>query len=260
MGNDSWYLPENLEAQEEREIAAAARGSINPDNDFPSYYAYLKGINKDHIKKHILFGGVQAAAYAQVLERALSRKGLALRGNVLDLGCAIGTITEALRALHASNQATGIDISQSAIAAAKIENPRCAFLRQSADNLDAVPDASVDVIHAREFYPFTRTSDQEYQLKYLRLFHGKLKPGGLVVLQSRELPHGIEVTISQRKPEIAAMGFNIVGVEQIMGFKSARLYRLIPLTPVYLLLTTLEKYGRRLKRAPQNNLYILAKR
>lgn len=259
MDQPGWYLPENLEAQEKRELELAARGVLDPESDFSSHYAYLKGINTDLIKPHALTDPAAAAAYAQVIAQALKRRGLSLCGEVLDLGCAVGTITDALAGENPHGRTSGIDLSQSAIAAAQRNHPRCAFFRQRADRLENFPDASLSIIHAREFYPFTRTDDQDYQLMYLKLLSAKLRPGGAVVLQSRRDPDRLEKTIRERATEIAALGLPAISVEPVMGLKTARLFSALSCPPLYGALTGAEMLARKIIGAPLNLLFILAK-
>ena len=193
-----WILPENLRQQEQRERGQVDRGEFDGGGDFGSYYAYRLGVSEEFIKSHAVSDDLWAMTYGRNLQALLGRMGLSLAGRVLDVGCAVGSVTNALARL-ASGDAMGIDISEDAILAAKERYPKCTFYHQSADTLDNFENGAFDVIHAREFYPFTRTSDAEYHQMYLELFRSKLRPGGYVVLQMVDLDEGFSSTFSSIK-------------------------------------------------------------
>ena len=67
----------------------------------------------------------------------------------------------------------------------------CSFSCQPADDLSNFPDNHADIIHGREFYPFTRTNDADYQVDILNGYLLKLKSGGAVVLSMVCLSKGL---------------------------------------------------------------------
>ena len=83
----------------------------------------------------------------------------AAHGPILDVGCGIGTVTHAIRAACGpGTDCQGIDLSESAIRVARRRYADCAFRVASADDLGAFADGTFSLVHAREFYPFTRSS------------------------------------------------------------------------------------------------------
>ncbi|MBF0541796.1 MAG: class I SAM-dependent methyltransferase [Nitrospirae bacterium] len=178
-----WILPENLRKSQELERKLVDNGTFNGSSDFGSYYAYLKGINYDFIKPHAISDDRIALEYAKNISALINKFNLKLSGNIIDIGCAIGTVTNALNILNKDGKTYGLEISEDGIKAAINNYPDCNFLCQSADNLDNFQDEYFDVIHSKEFYGFTRTGDSSYHLKYLKLFHSKLKSKGFVILQ-----------------------------------------------------------------------------
>ena len=66
------------------------------------------------------------------------------------------------------------------------------------------------MIFAREFYPFTRTNDIQYHLKYLKLFHSKLKQNGFVILQMVILNKGFCNTYYNLDGPLKKVGFSFI--------------------------------------------------
>lgn len=215
-----WLLPENLRKQEDRERGAVENGVLDRVGDFGSYYAYLKNINHDLIKSHAISVDEKAIEYVNHISFLLREMhNLKMEGNVIDIGCAIGTITHAISLLNRTGRTHGLDISRDSIEVAKQKHPDCIFSCQSADNLDNFDDGYFDVIHAREFYPFTRTNDIDYHLEYLRLFHSKLKPKGFVVLQMAHLERGFHNTYERITKELKSIGYSSIGREAMVPHK-----------------------------------------
>lgn len=203
-----WILPENLKKQEERERKAVENGIFDGGGDFGSYYAYFKGINYDFIKPHAVSDDQTAFKYAEHITFLLEKHNLKLEGNVIDIGCAIGTITNGISQFNKNGKTYGLDISEDSIQVAKKKYPNCIFSCQSADNLNNFDNEYFDVIHAKEFYPFTRTNDIQYHFKYLKLFGSKLKPRGFVVLQMVALDKGFCNTYKKLSQELSDIGYS----------------------------------------------------
>ena len=206
-----WIFPENLKKQEERERKEVENGIFNGGGDFGSYYAYLKGINYDFIKPHGMTNDRIGLEYANHISTILDKVKLKMEGNIIDVGCGIGTITNAISQLNKNGTTHGLDISEDSIEVAREKYPGISFYSQSAEKLDNFPDEYFDVIHAREFYPFTRTNDKNYHLKYLKLFHSKLKPRGFVVLQMCALDKGFCNTYKKISKEFRILRGRIMG-------------------------------------------------
>jgi SAM-dependent methyltransferase len=208
--NSEWILPENLKKQEQQERKQVEDGTFDGGGDFGSYYAYRKGVNLDFIKHHAVSDDEFALCYARNLRSFLKTENLKLEGKILDVGCAIGAVTNAINKLNRNGQTYGLDISEDAIEVARKKYPGCLFYNQSADNLDNFSDTFFDIIHAREFYPFTRTDDSTYQLKYLKLFCSKLKAGGFIVLQMVPRSKGFWNTYEQTSNQLKDIGYSTV--------------------------------------------------
>jgi ubiquinone/menaquinone biosynthesis C-methylase UbiE len=212
-----WILPENLKEQEKVDRARVEQGTFHGEGDFGSYYAYLKGLNYEFINSHAMSNEQQASEYTLHISTILKEFNLQLEGNIIDLGCAIGTITSAINSINKGGIVYGLDISEDAITVAKTKYPNCVFLHRQADELDDLDDEYFDVIHAREFYPFTRTDDGDYQSKYLKLFHSKLKSGGCVVLVLHREEKGFCSTYEKLSSELMDIGFSISKKQMVLS-------------------------------------------
>jgi len=99
--DSEWILPENLKKQEKksRELIDDGKGNTDHGGDFGSYYAYSKGINFDFIKSHAYTNDKRSLDYVKNLNSFLNSMNLKLDGEIIDIGCAIGTITNAINQL-----------------------------------------------------------------------------------------------------------------------------------------------------------------
>ncbi len=210
--DSEWILPENLKKQEKksRKLIDEGKGNTDHGGDFGSYYAYRKGINHDYIKWHAYSNDHKALAYAKNLQAFIKSMNLKLEGKILDVGCAIGVITNAINILNSGGRTHGIDISEDSIAVAKQKYPNCIFYCQSADDLSNFNNGQFDIIHCKEFYPFTRTNDEQYHMKYLKLFYEKLTRHGFVVLEMVALDKGFYNTYEIYYNQLKNIGYSQV--------------------------------------------------
>ena len=95
-----WILPENLKKQEEREKKEVDEGTFDGRGDFGSYYSYLKGKNYDFIKPHAVSDDQRAIKYVKHMTYLLQKHDSKIKGNVIDIGCAIGTISNGINILN----------------------------------------------------------------------------------------------------------------------------------------------------------------
>ncbi len=210
--DSEWILPENLKKQEKksRRLIDEGKGNAHDGGDFGAYYAYRKGINYDYIKPHAISDDLRALKYVKSLQAFLNSKGLSFKGEILDVGCAIGTITNAINQLSMGGVTHGIDISEDGYRVAKQKYPNCIFYCQSANDLSNFNNGQFDIIHCKEFYPFTRTNDKQYHMKYLKLFYEKLKRHGFVVLEMISLDKGFCNTFYELDSPLKKVGFSFV--------------------------------------------------
>lgn len=216
MGPDApkpdWVLPENMRHQ-----AATGEGV------YGAYDAFARGEDLRAIEAHAIVDADYARAYADNLLHALRRLRVPPPRHVLDVGCAIGAVTDGLRAaLGGGATADGIDLSESAIDVARRRYPQCRFAVCSADELDRFSDGLFDLIHVREFYPFTRTADAGLHQRFLAAFAPKLAPGGVVVAVQIVARAGLADTLDELRRGRATAGYAAVSRHVLVPL---RLYR-----------------------------------
>ena len=99
---------------------------------------------------------------------------------VLDLACGDGFYTRQLRQAGAA-AVTGVDVSAAMIDLAEEEERRqplgCRYLRADADAFE--PDEPVDLVLAAYLFNYARTPEQ--LLRFCRVCHDALRPGGRLV-------------------------------------------------------------------------------
>lgn len=179
--DEEWLLPENLRRQEKEEIAKVDRGLDASGGDFGSYYHLLKDQKDDWARLHAVIDGDEAELYAEQVAATVEAEGALPKDlSLLDVGCGPGPITDALHRRFGGS-ATGVDISESAIEYGRRRYSDCRFWATGVDESLVLPE-KYDVIHAREFYPFTRTGDLETHRRYLDILFRHLKDGGRVIL------------------------------------------------------------------------------
>ena len=203
-----WILPDNLRRQEAEARATMDAGGRGGGGHCGAYYAYRLGTDTKAVEAHGVIDDDYAKAYVENVAALLGSVGLDLRGAVLDAGCGIGTVTSALARVNPDGETLGMEIAADAVAVARAAYPALTFHESSADELHAIPDVSLDVVHAREFYPFTRSSDADYHMHFFDAFQPKLKQGGLVVAQSITVPRGLCHTFSGLRARLAAAGYD----------------------------------------------------
>ena len=99
--DSEWILPENLKKQEKKSRKLIDEGKVNTDHGggFGFYYTYRKEINFNFIKPHAFSNDFRALKYAKNFQAFLNSKGFSFKGEILDVGCAIWTVTNSMNQL-----------------------------------------------------------------------------------------------------------------------------------------------------------------
>lgn len=195
--DDSNYLPSSLRKQEKEGGDAGHTGA---------YRAYAERGDRTLIRSHAVVDDALAEAYVRLALGVCRDLGSEPGPDLLDAGCAVGTITDAFR--RRGFRACGLDLSVKAVEAARRERPECEFHAESVDDEKALPGRLFDTVHAREFYPFTRVSDPEVHVRLLAAFARRLRPGGVaIVSQLVEPGKGLELTLPGLEPRMAEIGY-----------------------------------------------------
>jgi trans-aconitate methyltransferase len=201
MPSDSdkdWFRPEKLHESE-------AQGA----GLYEYYNRYAETGDRSLIESHTVTDDEYARSYATNLLAQLQRANLPTGGRILDIGCAFGQITNGIATVF--DQATdvhGIDMSQAATSMAQKLYPDCHYSSGSADQLDGFEDGSIDLIHAREFYPFTRTEDLSLHEQFFRSFAPKLRSGGAVVAVQIIDKYGLADTFRELRANSLELGYD----------------------------------------------------
>lgn len=191
-----WATPEKL-----REDAVAAGPGV-----YDAYRKYVDGTDIRAIAAHAIIDDDYARLYADNLAGQLTAMGLPRNGAILDLGCGPGTVTAALGRTIQS-PATGIDLASYIVATAERRYPDCRFLTASADDLSIFPDRNFALIHAREFYPYSRVADTTLHLRFLSAAAPKLVSGGLFLVVQIVDKHGLSENFSEVSAGARNLGF-----------------------------------------------------
>lgn len=218
----SWLAPESLIAQEAREVESVNAGTFDGRGHAGSIYAFAAGINREFLRGHALLDDADTAAYASLLAAFLSLHELRMRGAILDVGCAIGAVTDALAAVNRGGRTFGIDLSRHGIEYARKRYPRCEFLYGSADSLKSVADGTLNVIHARQFYPFNRTGDPRIPLRFLDEFARKLAPGGAIVISANTTDGGAADSLEKLVAARPQMGMRVREPHAVLPLRLAK--------------------------------------
>lgn len=255
-----WLLPENFKEMERLQKASAQSGAIK-EGLFTSYY--LCRLHDDfNFAKNYCLSEERADEYVKNLQAFLRRIGRRLSGNIIDIGCAVGTISNAIDKVNVDGQTAGLDFSVDAIEYARKHYSRVKWYAKSADDLSNFADNSFDFIHVREFYPLDRTNDTEHHLQYLKTFHAKLKSGGALLLDLRNLKKCFSNTYKILTPNLAEIGYLPVIRKQVVRHAFFRLfgemaYRIAPLNIVLTVITTLTGWLTKMK---PNYFYLFIKK
>lgn len=204
--DECWILAENLKRLEKEAIAEVDKGADGSQGDFGSYYALLTGKNTEWVKAHAVSDAAYLASYARQLRRLLREEGAASSGiRLLDVGCGPGILTSSLSRGFPGCRARGIDISVSAIQYGRLQYPDCRFDVVSVDGGMELGER-FDVVHAREFYPFTRTGDLEFHRTYLEALARHVDASGALVLTLLSSPKSLAGNAAALAPSLEAAG------------------------------------------------------
>lgn len=180
----NWFYPENLKEIERKH----RENNINPDvhNDYGSYKELLKtgNVKESMISAH---NDINPTEKLKVLKKIV-HKFLKLKqiNSILNVGCGVGFETKALSEIY-NSYSTGVDASLDGIAYAKKynSNKKTKFIGETIDS-DFSLDTKFDICFAIEFYPFTRTTDLEFQKSIISAIFKNLKNGGSLIIYQRD--------------------------------------------------------------------------
>lgn len=172
-------------------------------SDFAAYYALLNGIDKSWVAPHnIRFR--QAKTHAQVFKK-ITKKYKLNCSTILDVGCGAGFITNELTMLLPQSKICGIDIATDAIEYAKINFKKADFWVEPISNKTKL-GKTFNIIHAREFYPFTRTNKTKIHLEYLKTLADHLDDNGAIMIYLLPLEKSLLTNLENISPHLEEIG------------------------------------------------------
>ena len=121
-----------------------------------------------------------------------------LRRDVLDFGCGIGRLTQALAGYF--DRVVGVDISETMIKLAKVFNrfeERVCYLRNQGDDLELFEDQTFDFVYTNIVLQHLRP---EMTRRYLEEFRRTLRSGGLLIFQLPSHLQGPDVVEKEVAP------------------------------------------------------------
>lgn len=177
---NKWFYPENLKKSEYKH----RNNNINPDveNDFGSYKVLLESdnINESLIKFHNdITPKEKLKKLKYIIHKFLKIKKI---NSILNVGCGTGFETKALSEIYNCN-ITGIDVSTEGITYAKKynSNTKTEFISKIIDK-NFLLNKRFDICYAIEFYPFSRTSDLDFQKNIISAIFKNLTKGAPLVI------------------------------------------------------------------------------
>lgn len=178
--NEEWILSENLKQQEVQESSSDVKES-NPKSDFGSYKMLKNGKSGSLIEFHNCMDEA-AASYSGAVTQLMRRKMNTAQSFLLaDVGCGAGFVANELKLMNPSAEVYAYDISSDGVEFGSENFPNVKFEQKSIDiGMDFGHKFSV--IHAREFYPFSRTNSFEYHKDYLNTFVKNLAVNGFIII------------------------------------------------------------------------------
>jgi len=200
--HEDWFSPKRLTRQN-RESRIKSVNELNLGGDFGIYALANRGLGMDlaAIRQHNLVNTkIRAVLYREIL-------GNSKYITIADLGCGLGFTTAALAEEFMTNQVTGYEISEDACEFAAKAFPSINFLSEA-----VYPHARLqekyDLILAQEFYPFTRTSEYECHLGYVKTLANSLSEKGVILITFRDgTKNSIFSSIPIITEELAKIGY-----------------------------------------------------
>ena len=200
-----WWKPENLEKSEQECREIIDLDELELKSDFGSY---RKVLMSGEIKGSMLefHNDLMPTEKIKVISSYLGKE---RPSYILDAGCGMGFTTAALAKFYKGAEVLGVDVSKDAIVFAMNTHKEAKFLSATIS-----PDAEIlgefDYIFCIEFYPFTRNSDAETQVKFIKYFAKQLsKNGAIIIYQLWNNPESLSSVINQVIERLPNLVFTI---------------------------------------------------
>ena len=179
--DSQWILAKNLSKFEKLQTT----GELDAGSDFGSYRLLNLGKGNNQIEAHCTVGKA-SVLYVKFLKSVFLKYFINFNNlKIADLGCGPGFVSKEIAASLNKSTVYGYDLSNDGIQYAQKNFPNCKF-----QVLGIEPDTDYqikfDIIHAKEFYPFTRTASKEFHCSYITGLLKNLSPEGIITIMAPE--------------------------------------------------------------------------
>ena len=246
MKNDKWWTVENLSKTQEKALESNDFNELDGYGDFGSYRRVLLG---DDIENSMLgfHNSLNPGPKVDFCHGLLKRSADKV-ASVLDVGCGMGYTANEMSSLYPNARVLAIDISEDAVKFGCKNFSGVDFVCQPIDP-EKPALGQFDIIFAFEFYPFTRTSELNTHLNYIKYLSSQLNPGGsLVIHLSWGQSESIYTTIRNIEKALPEFKFSI---HTVPNEKVHRIFKIPFLSVVFDSLARLF-----LRRAPNKGIVI----
>ncbi len=227
-----WILPDRQKKQEIQDRTNSSNKNFEDFSIFESYSAYKKNPNSKFLKNHGISTDSQATEYLRSLKIILKQYKIIPSGNLLDVGCGVGILTNKFKELNFN--VFGIDISRDAIIVARKTYKEVKFFFQSADDIDNFSKLKFNFIHAKEFYPFSRTDDIKNHLYYFEKFSQILNRNGYIILSMSNEKYGFGNVSEKMNKKLNSIGYKKISEKRLIPIGISKVFLGIEyLKPIY---------------------------
>jgi len=206
MKNNKW-TPKNLSKTQEKALKSNDFNELERYGDFGSYRRVLLGddVEDSMLRFHnSLKPGPKVDFCHGLLKRSADNV-----ASVLDVGCGMGYTANEISRLYPNARVLAVDISEDAITFGRKTFSGVDFVCQSIEPENPAL-GQFDIIYAFEFYPFTRSSELNIHLNYIKYFLSQLNPDGhLLIYLLWNNKESIYTTLSSIKKELPEFKFSI---------------------------------------------------
>jgi ubiquinone/menaquinone biosynthesis C-methylase UbiE len=169
-----WFKVENLSKIQNERMQNYENGDVDVKNDFDSYRKLYEGSDNSGIESHNELGS-SAMLIADCLRDMVGFE----PETVADMGGGVGFVANEISKVWTKTKVYSYDLGEYATKYGQEHFKNVTFINKAIDVNDIFEEGQFDVIFAREFYPFSRTTEWEYQKSYIDMFLNNIKTGGV---------------------------------------------------------------------------------
>ena len=204
----------------ENEALEQPLSEVKRNNHFGSYRLYKHGLpnNVDQLNLQ----GPRATTYVQTVAQIIRRR-RATFARVLDVGSGLGFVTAELAKQFRESVVSGLEMSKDGVDLANESFPHLEFQCLAWEPTTRL-SKKYDLIHCREFYPFTRTSSVEFCLNYLRSFSENLLEGGILAVTLIDKPESLYEVLPKVLEKIESTELIYLGKKPLPSYWLSKIF------------------------------------